>query len=98
MLAGEKSNQNKAAQAAYESFHRKHWNMVESAHISLDPDKERRIHQGLASASVDIGDINTALETYEKAMEVCQKHGMAAHEMEILVELAMGKVVYAHEA
>jgi class 3 adenylate cyclase/tetratricopeptide (TPR) repeat protein len=90
MLAAEKSNQNKAAQVAYDFF----WQalkVAESTHISLDPEKDRRIHQGLASASVDIGDINTALENYRKALEVCQKHGMAAHEMEILPEFAWAK-------
>jgi len=85
MLAAEKSNQNKAARAACEFF-RQALKVVESAHISLDPDKDRRIHRGLASASVDIGDINTALENYRIAMEVCQKHGVIADEMEILVE------------
>ena len=87
MLAGEKSNQNNAAQAACEFF-RQALKVVESAHVSLDADKDRRIHQGLASASVDIGDINTGLENYRKAMEICQKHGMIAYEMENLVELA----------
>ena len=90
MLAAEKSNQNKAAQAASEFF-REALKVVESAHISLDPDKERRIHQGLASASVDIGDIITALENYRKAMEVCQKHGVIADEMEILVDIGWAK-------
>jgi tetratricopeptide (TPR) repeat protein len=85
MLAAEKSNQNKAAQAACEFF-RQALKVVESTHISLDPDKNRRIHQGLASASVDIGDIVSALENYRKAMEVCRKHGAIADEMEILVE------------
>jgi class 3 adenylate cyclase/tetratricopeptide (TPR) repeat protein len=87
MLAGEKSNQNKAAQAAYEFF-RQALKVVEGAHISLDPERNRRIHQGLASASVDIGDINTGLENYRKAMEVCQKNGMTKDEMEILWEFA----------
>jgi tetratricopeptide (TPR) repeat protein len=91
LLAAEKSNQNKAAQAAYEFF-RQTLKVVESAHISLDPDKDRRTHQGLASASVDIGDINTGLENYRKAMEVCQKHGMVAHEMEILVRVGWARV------
>jgi tetratricopeptide (TPR) repeat protein len=90
MLAGEKSNQNKAVQTACEFF-RQALKVVESTHISLDPDKERRIHQGLASASVDIGDINTALERYKKAMEVCRKHGLIADEMEILVEIGWAR-------
>ncbi len=90
ILAGEKSNQNKAVQVAYDFF-RQALKVVESAHISLDPEKERRIHQGLASASVDIGDINTGLENYKKALEVCQKHGMIAQEMEILTGFAWAK-------
>jgi len=90
MLAGEKSNQNKAVQAACEFF-RQALKAVESAHISLDPDKDRRIHQGLASASFPIGDINTALDMYRKAIEVCKKHGMIAHEMENLVEFAWAR-------
>ncbi len=90
MLAAEKSNQNKAAQAACEFF-RQALKVAESAHISLDPDKDRRIHQGLASASFDIGDINTALENYKKAMEVCQKHGVIADQMEILVEIVWAR-------
>lgn len=90
MLAGEKSNQNKAVQAACEFF-RQALKVVEGAHISLGPDKERRIHQGLASASVDIGDIITALENYRKAMEVCQQHRVIADEMEILVEIGWAR-------
>ena len=90
MLAAEKSNQNKAAQAACEFF-RQALKVAESAHISLDPDKDRRIHQGLASASVDIGDIISALENYRKAMEVCQKHGVIADEMEILMEIGWAR-------
>jgi class 3 adenylate cyclase/tetratricopeptide (TPR) repeat protein len=90
ILAGEKSNQNKAVQVAYDFF-RQAMKVVESAHISLDPEKERRIHQGLASASVDIGDIDTGLENYKKALEVCQKHGMIAHEMQILARFAWAK-------
>ncbi len=88
ILAAEKSNQSLAAQTAC-VFFKQALKVVESAHISLDPDKERRIHQGLASASVDIGDINAALENCRKAMDVCRKHGMVAHEMEILVGLGV---------
>jgi tetratricopeptide (TPR) repeat protein len=90
ILAAEKSNQSMAAQTAC-VFFRQALKVVESAHISLDPDKDRRIHQGLASASVDIGEINAALENYRKAMDVCQKHGMVAHEMEILVAAGLAR-------
>jgi tetratricopeptide (TPR) repeat protein len=90
MLAAEKSNQSMAAQTAC-VFFRQALNVVESAHIPLDPDKYRRIHQGLASASVDIGEINTALENYGKAIKVCQIHGMVAHEMDILVGISLAR-------
>ena len=90
MLAGEKSNQNKAPQAACDFF-RQALKIVDSAHISLDPEKDMRIHQGLAAASLDIGDINTALEMYRKAIEICQKHGMTAHEMENLMGFIRAK-------
>jgi class 3 adenylate cyclase/tetratricopeptide (TPR) repeat protein len=90
MLAAEKSNQSMAAQTA-SVFFRQALKVVESTRLSLDPDKDRRIHQGLASASVDIGDINAALENYRKAMDVCRKHGMITNEMEILMGLAGAK-------
>jgi class 3 adenylate cyclase/tetratricopeptide (TPR) repeat protein len=90
ILAGEKSNQNKAPQAACD-FLRQALKIIDSAHISLDPEKDRRIHQGLATASVDIGDINTALEMYRKAIEICQKYGMIAHEMDNLMGLVLTK-------
>jgi tetratricopeptide (TPR) repeat protein len=87
LLAGEKSNQNMAAQAGC-GFFKQALELVESAHIALNPDNERRIHQGLASASFAVGDINTALDMYRKAIEVCQKHGMTAREMENLAGAA----------
>jgi tetratricopeptide (TPR) repeat protein len=90
LLAAEKSNQNKAVQVAHDFF-RQALKVVESRKISLDPERYRRIHQGLASASVEIGDINTALEHYGKALQVCRKAGMVSHEMEILSELAWAK-------
>jgi class 3 adenylate cyclase/tetratricopeptide (TPR) repeat protein len=85
ILAAEKSNRSMAAQTACVFFSQA-LNVAGSAHISLDPDRYRRIHQGLASASVDVGDINAALENYGKAVDVCRKHGMVAQEMEILME------------
>ena len=71
--------------------------VAESAHFALDPDKYRRIHQGLASASVEVGDTGTALQQYGKAMEVCQEHGMVAHEMQILLEVGIARFYMAEE-
>ncbi len=90
LLAGEKSNQNMAVQVAYDFF-RQALKVAEDAHASLGPEKERRILQGLAAASVEIGDISTALENYQKALEASQRQGMVAHEMQILREFARAK-------
>jgi tetratricopeptide (TPR) repeat protein len=46
------------------------------------------VHQGLASASQDIGDIDTALKEYKKSVEISRQHGMIDYEMSSLVGLA----------
>jgi class 3 adenylate cyclase/tetratricopeptide (TPR) repeat protein len=91
MLAAEKSNQSMAAQTAC-IFYSHALKAAERSRASLDPDIDRRLHQGLASASVDVGDISGALENYGRAMDVCQKHGMVTHEMEILVEVGLTRL------
>jgi class 3 adenylate cyclase/tetratricopeptide (TPR) repeat protein len=87
VLAGEKSKQNKAAQAAHEFFG-KVLEVAGNANVSLDPETEMRVRQGRAAASHEIGDIHTALEEYRNAIRICQRHGMIDHEMESLAELA----------
>jgi tetratricopeptide (TPR) repeat protein len=96
LLAAEKSNQSMAAQTAC-VFFQQALTVAAGAHLSLDPDKYRRIHQGLASASVEVGDTARALEHYGKAMDVCQKHGMVAHEMQILFEVGIARFYMARE-
>jgi tetratricopeptide (TPR) repeat protein len=87
MLAAEKSKKNKAAHAACEFF-RNIFEVAERENISLDPEIKVRVHQGLASSSHDIGDINTALEEYRKALSICREKGMIDIEMDNLAELA----------
>jgi class 3 adenylate cyclase/tetratricopeptide (TPR) repeat protein len=87
ILAGEKSNKNKAAQDACLFFKKAH-EVAKSAHISLDPETELRIHQGQAASSHEIGDIDTALAGYRRAIEICRKEGKLDIEMDNLAELA----------
>ncbi|MFH1242125.1 MAG: adenylate/guanylate cyclase domain-containing protein [Pseudomonadota bacterium] len=88
ILAGEKSNQNSASQSACEFFS-KAFELIESASIVIDPETEVRAHQGMAQASQDIGDIDTALREYRRALEISQRHNMIDREMNILSELAL---------
>jgi len=88
MLAGEKSNRHFAVQAACQFF-TKAIEVIESTPITLDSEKEVRLHQGLADASYATGDIKAALEEFRKTVEICRIHGMIEHEMDNLGELAM---------
>jgi class 3 adenylate cyclase/tetratricopeptide (TPR) repeat protein len=87
MLAGEKSNSNSASQAAREFF-RRALEAAASAHITLDPETEVRVHQGLGSASRDIGDIDMAVAEYREAVLISRRHRMVEYEMDNLAELA----------
>jgi tetratricopeptide (TPR) repeat protein len=88
ILAGEKANQNNAVQAASEFF-KKALEASENSSISLDPETEVRVRQGLAESSYGLGDIDTALEEYKKVVATTRKHNMVDHEMGNLSELAM---------
>ncbi|HSR11087.1 MAG TPA: adenylate/guanylate cyclase domain-containing protein [Thermodesulfobacteriota bacterium] len=90
LLAAEKSNRNKAVQGAYDFFHLA-LKTAENAQVPLDAEKTRRIHQGLASASFDVGNVQAAVEHYGKAWEICRQFGMASEEMEILSAFAWAK-------
>jgi class 3 adenylate cyclase/tetratricopeptide (TPR) repeat protein len=87
ILAGEKSNRNSASRAAC-SFFNKANDVLESSRITLDPETEVRLHQGLGLASQDIADIGTALREYRKGLEISRRHGMVEAEMQTLSGLA----------
>ncbi|MGD8983090.1 MAG: hypothetical protein PVI53_03650, partial [Desulfobacteraceae bacterium] len=87
ILAGEKSNGNSAARAACEFFS-KAFELVETGHIPLDLETEVRSHRGLGSASLDIGDIETALAEYKKSVEISRRRGLIEHELSSLAGLA----------
>ena len=87
ILAGEKSNVNSAARAAWEFF-RKALEISESEKIPLDSETKVRMHQGLGLASQDIGDIDTALAEYKAGVETSRRNGLIAQEMSSLAGLA----------
>ena len=87
MMAGEKSNRHSAVHAAREFF-RKALEAAENAHIGLDPETEVRVHRGLASASQEIGDIDTAVAEYREAVEISRRNNLTDHEMDNMAELA----------
>jgi len=87
ILAGEKSNRNSASRAAC-AFFKKANDISEESRITLDPETAVRLHQGLALASQDIADIETALVEHRKALEISRRHGMLEAEMDTLARLA----------
>jgi tetratricopeptide (TPR) repeat protein len=79
ILGGEKSYQHNAVQTASEFF-MKASEMVERSGIALDVETKIRLHRGRARVSHVIGDIDTALEEFRKAIELSQRHGMFDYE------------------
>jgi hypothetical protein len=88
ILAGEKSNRIGAAQSALE-FLKKVLEVSETAHIELSPEKEVRLHLGLASAQQAIGDVADAVKGFRKAMALSQQHSMVEYEKKSLTDLAV---------
>ncbi|MFQ5917825.1 MAG: adenylate/guanylate cyclase domain-containing protein, partial [Candidatus Binatia bacterium] len=86
ILAGEKSYQHNAVQAAREFF-LKAFEVVERAGIALDVETKIRLHRGRARASLLIGDIDTASEGFRKVIELSQRHGMFDYERKALMGL-----------
>ena len=87
LLAGEKSNGNSASRAACEFFS-KAFELQKTRHVPLDPESEVRLRRGLGSASLDIGDIDTALSEFRKSVEISRGHDLIEHEMSSLTGLA----------
>ncbi len=86
ILAGEKSYQHNAVQAAREFF-LKAFEVVERAGIALDVETTIRLHRGRARASLLIGDIDMASEGFRKVIELSQHHGMFDYERKALMGL-----------
>ena len=88
MLAGEKSNQNSASQAAFEFFS-KVFKLAENAGITLEPETQALAHYGMGRASYDIDDFDTAMSQFSKGVETSRRHGFIEYEMDNLAELGI---------
>jgi tetratricopeptide (TPR) repeat protein len=86
-LAGEKSAKNLAAQAAYAFFSRA-LELLKQRDVTVNPEKEIIARNGLASASMEMGDIETAVAEYQRAINISRKTGLVDYEMGNLVELS----------
>jgi class 3 adenylate cyclase/tetratricopeptide (TPR) repeat protein len=87
ILAGEKSSRNMAARAAFEFFG-KALGLLDGSDIEVSPETEVKVRHGRALAAGDIGDIDTAMDEYRKAVDISRKEAMTDHEMTLLSELA----------
>jgi class 3 adenylate cyclase/tetratricopeptide (TPR) repeat protein len=79
LLAGEKSNRLHAVHAAHEFF----GNALELAKnevMSFDPETKVRLHHGKALSCYAMGDVAEAAEEFQKAIELCQSHGLVNYE------------------
>jgi tetratricopeptide (TPR) repeat protein len=87
ILAGGKSWENRAAQAAYE-FNAKAFKVAEGAKLSLDPGTASLAHFRKGAASFETGNIDEALEELGKAAEISRRHGLVEIEKDSLAFLA----------
>jgi tetratricopeptide (TPR) repeat protein len=87
ILAGEKSNQHSAIQAAHEFFG-KAIEMVVGKDIGLSAETEVRLHQGWAQANLGIGAIGKAVEGHKKTIGISRRHGVLDYEKRSLLSLA----------
>ena len=88
ILAGGKSWENRAAQAAYEFFGNA-LKVAEGAKLSLDPGTESLAHYRKGAASFQMGNIDEALEESRKAAEISRRHGIVEIERDSLAMLAI---------
>ncbi len=87
VLAGEKSNKQHAVRAASDFF-AKALELSENSNLALDAETTIRLHSGQARASLNIGDILTAIERHRKVFRLSQLHGMTRYERKSLTALA----------
>jgi class 3 adenylate cyclase/tetratricopeptide (TPR) repeat protein len=87
ILAGEKSNQHGAVQAACE-FLDKALEVSERAQVKLKPEEEVRVHYERAQGHLGVGAVGVAAESYRKSIELSRRHAMVDFEKESLRYLA----------
>jgi tetratricopeptide (TPR) repeat protein len=87
ILAGEKSNQNSAIQAAHEFF-KKAIEIVEGKDFGLSAETEVRLYQGWGQANLGIGAVGRAMEGHRKTIGISRSHGIVDYEKKSLISLA----------
>ena len=87
ILAGEKSNQHGAVQAACE-FLEKALEISEKIHLSLGAEMEVRLYYELALAQAPIGAIGVSVQNFRKAIELSRKQGLVDYEKSSLLSLS----------
>ncbi|MGD8521781.1 MAG: adenylate/guanylate cyclase domain-containing protein [Desulfobacterales bacterium] len=86
ILAGEKSNASNAVQAA-DQFFQKARELMEGSNIELNPKAKVRLYRGMARASLNIGDIDTAADGFRRVIDISRRHGMLEHERKGMIGL-----------
>jgi class 3 adenylate cyclase/tetratricopeptide (TPR) repeat protein len=87
ILAGEKSNQHGAVQAACEFLDRA-LEISQNAQIKLSPQEEVRLHYERAGGKIGVGAVGVAAESLRRASSLSRRHGMVDLEKESLRYLA----------
>lgn len=86
ILAGEKSNQIRGAQAGFD-FLKRASQISETAKLALDAQTEVRLLIELASAQQAVGSIGDAVKGFRKSIELSRRHALVDYEKEGLRNL-----------
>ncbi len=86
ILAGEKSNQIRGAQAGFD-FLKRASQISETAKLALDAQTEVRLLIELASAQQAVGSIGDAVKGFRKSIELSRRHALVYYEKEGLRNL-----------
>jgi class 3 adenylate cyclase/tetratricopeptide (TPR) repeat protein len=91
ILAGEKSNQIGAVQAACE-FLEKAQKISEKANLSLSAERDVRLNFEMASAQIAIGAWGVGVKGLRRALDLSRRHGMGDYERKSLEQLGLTMV------
>ncbi len=86
ILAGEKSNRNYSVRSANE-YLQKALELMQRENIEVHAEKKVRLYLGHARASLNIGDIDSAVDGFKKVIEISRRHGMKGNEKKGLSSL-----------
>jgi class 3 adenylate cyclase/tetratricopeptide (TPR) repeat protein len=93
ILAGEKSNQHAAMQAAYDFF-KKAYELTVSKDIEVNAERRVRLHYGLAQANLGMGAIGEAVEGFRATIKLCRRPKMIEYEKRSIYSLALAMYIW----